>query len=200
MTTPISPWDQRLARFVVRPLAKTSVTPNHVTLCSLVAGIAAALLFARGGRGAANLGAVCFMLAMFIDHADGELARMAGKTSRLGHILDYIVGSLNYTLLFIGLGIGVGREAGGWALAIGLAAGLSNPIVVALRMAMETRFGAVSVRHPSAYGVQVEDFAYLIGPITWILGPIYFLIPYGLGTLGYLGWTIYSYARGRSQH
>lgn len=199
MTTSTGPWDQRLARLLVRPLAKTRVTPNQITVLSLAAGTAAALLFAGGGRTAADLGAACFMLAMLIDHADGELARLAGKTSRLGHHLDYIVGSLNYTLLFIGLGIGVGRASGDWALAIGLAAGLSNPIVVTLRMAMERRFGPVSVRHPSAYGFEIEDFAYLIGPLTWLFGAAYFLIPYGLGTLGYLGWTVYSYMRERSR-
>jgi phosphatidylglycerophosphate synthase len=193
----MSPWDQRLARFLVRPFVKTALTPNHVTGLSLLAGIAATLAFAHGGSAAANLGAACFMLAMLIDHADGELARMAGKTSRLGHHLDYIVGSLNYTLLFIGLGVGVGRTMGDWALAIGLAAGFSNPVVVTVRMLMERRFGAVSVRHPSAYGFEIEDFAYLIGPITWLFGPVYFLVPYGLGTLGYLGWTVYSYVRER---
>jgi hypothetical protein len=64
---------------------------------------------------------------------------------------------------------------------------------------MERRFGAVSVRHPSAGGFEIEDFAYLIGPITWIWEPAAFLVPYGLGTLGYLGWTVYSYVRERSR-
>ncbi|MFO0996778.1 MAG: CDP-alcohol phosphatidyltransferase family protein [Alphaproteobacteria bacterium] len=200
MTAAISPWDQRLARLLVRPLARTGVTPNQVTGLSLAAGVAAATLFAAGGRAQADFGALCFMLAMLIDHADGELARMTGKTSRLGHHLDYIVGSLNYTLLFIGLGIGLEREWGEGALAIGLGAGLSNPLIVAIRMRMDQRFGAAAVEHPSALGFEIEDFAYLIGPITWILGPIFFLVPYGLGTLGYFGWTVYSYARERRRH
>jgi hypothetical protein len=39
--------------------------------------------------------------------------------------------------------------------------------------------------------MEIEDFIYLIGPITWFGGLNYFFWVYGLGTLGYLGWTIF---------
>ncbi len=193
-----SPWDQRLARILVRPLASTPVHPNHLTALSLACGLASGALFAFGGAGGAGWAALLFMLAVFIDHTDGELARLTAKTSTFGHRFDYIVGAANYTALFIGIGIGLYAQGlGGWALILGLAAGLSNPVICALRLALETSHGADAVEHPHIGGFEIEDFIYLIGPITWIGGLSYFFLAYGLGTLGYLGWTLVEVIRHR---
>ena len=108
-----------------------------------------------------------FMVAAFLDHADGELARMTGRVSRFGHHLDYVVGAANYTLLFVGLGLGLSRGPMGYnALVLGLAAGLSNPVILTLRMTMEKRYGKQAVAHPSRARFELEDFTYLIGPVT----------------------------------
>ncbi|MCH7711452.1 MAG: CDP-alcohol phosphatidyltransferase family protein [Proteobacteria bacterium] len=187
-----SPWDQRLARILVRPLASTPVQPNHLTAFSLASGLASGALFAFGGAGGAGWAAAVFMLAVLIDHTDGELARLTAKTSEFGHRFDYIVGAANYTALFIGIGAGLYAQGlGVWALILGLAAGLSNPVICALRLGLEDRHGAGAVEHPSFGGFEIEDFIYLIGPITWIGGLSYFFLAYGLGTLGYLGWTLW---------
>ncbi len=49
-----APWDQRLGRVLVRPLARAPVHPNHVMALGLCSGLAAA---AAGGSVAAGLGA-----------------------------------------------------------------------------------------------------------------------------------------------
>lgn len=190
------PWDQRLAGVVVRPLVGTAVHPNHLTTLSLGWGALAAGLFAFGGPEAWNWAALVYMLAVFTDHTDGELARQSGKTSRFGHYYDFIAGATNYTLLFAGLGLGLYFTGHGtWALALGLAAGLANPLIVTLRLTMERKLGPRSVRHPSAAGFELEDFIYLIGPITWAGGITWFLVVFGAGTLGYLGWTLWEFRR-----
>ena len=76
------PYDQRLAALRVRPLAHTPVTPNHVTTASLLLGLAAAALFAWGDGAAPHWAAGLVIAARFIDHMDGELARMSGRTSQ----------------------------------------------------------------------------------------------------------------------
>jgi phosphatidylglycerophosphate synthase len=193
------PWDQRLARLLVRPLARTPVRPNHITSLSLAAGLGAAALFALGSPAASNGAAALFMLAAFLDHADGELARMTGRVSRFGHHLDYAVGAANYTLLFVGLGLGLSRgPMGDDALVLGLAAGLSNPVILTLRMTMEKQYGKRAVAHPSRAGFELEDFMYLIAPVTWLGGLAYFFLVCGFGTLGYLAWTLWTFARWRA--
>ena len=82
------PWDARLARRLVTPLKNSWVTPNHLTTVRLLIGVAAAFFFTYGRYGSSNLAACLLALSNFVDHTDGELARMSGKTSRIGHLYD----------------------------------------------------------------------------------------------------------------
>lgn len=180
------PYDQRLAAFVVRPLARTPVTPNQLTgLCFALAALAAWLL----AEGRFELGAGLYMVAVFTDHLDGELARLTRRTSRLGHYLDYAVGSANYAMLYLGAGIGLSAGAlGDAALALGIAAALANPAVLAVRLANERRHGSAAVAHPYIAGFEIEDFIYLIGPFAWLGWFDVFFVVYALGAIGYLAW------------
>ena len=188
-----SPWDQSLARIIVRPLVNTAVHPNHLTVGTLLLGISSAVLFATGKPAVWGIAALLYMLAVFSDHMDGELARMSGKTSRFGHHFDYIVGGINYTLLFIGIGIGLSSTFGKTALILGIAGGMANPFTLYLRMSMENSFGKEAVEHPTFARFEIEDAIYLIGPITWFAGVLYFFIPFAAGSVGYLLWTIKQY-------
>ncbi|MCG8324058.1 MAG: CDP-alcohol phosphatidyltransferase family protein [Thiotrichales bacterium] len=192
-----TPYDQQLAHKLLGPFTGTALHPNHLTTLTLMLGICSALLFSFATSTLAWLAALLFMLAVFSDHLDGELARMDNKISVFGHDYDYLVGGLNYTLLFASIGYGLFSITGHTALLVlGLAAGLSNPLILYLRMHMEKDFGADVVKHPAFGGFELEDFIYLIGPLTWIFGILVFFLPFALGTLGYLGWTLYKFKKG----
>ena len=75
----------------MRPVATTATTPTQITTLGLVIGCVAASLYAWGGA-AAHVGAACFVLAFWLDHADGELARMTARTSTFGHYYDVVAG------------------------------------------------------------------------------------------------------------
>lgn len=194
----IKSWDQRLAHILVKPLVATPVHPNHLTGLSFLFGLSAALLFAFGDAVWVNVAAGLFMIAVFLDHTDGELARQAGKTSSFGQRFDSTVNASNYTMLFISIGIGLSAgPMGNGALFLGIAAGLCNPIIFFLRLGLERRQGSKAVAHPSYAGVEIEDIIYLIGPITWLGGLEYFFLAYGFGSFGYLAWTIWEFVRPR---
>ena len=196
MSEPRPPYDQRLARLCMQPFVGTLLHPNVVTVFSLCLGIASGLAFGLGERPIQHLAALLFMLAVFVDHMDGELARMSGKTSRLGYFLDYIVGSTNYTILFCCVGVAMFRWDGTEeALLMGIVAGFANPIIVVMRLSMERRFGSDAVEHPGSSGFEIEDFIYLIGPATWLGGLNYFFWLYAFGTIGYLIWTVWEFRR-----
>lgn len=196
----IKSWDQRLAHVLVKPLVATPVHPNHLTGLSFVFGLSAAILFALGGSLLVNLAAGLFMVAVFLDHTDGELARQAGKSSPFGQRFDSAVNASNYTMLFIGIGIGLSAgPLGTWALVLGLAAGLCNPVILLLRIGLENRHGSKAVAHPRYAGVEIEDLIYLIGPITWLGGLEYFFLAYGIGSFGYFAWTVWEALRSRAK-
>jgi len=181
------PWDQRLARWLVRPLAKTPLRPNHITTLSLALGVAAGFLFARGQTRAAGWGAALFMLARFVDHADGELARLTGRTSRIGYYYDYVAGALSSVALFAGIGVGyAGGPLGGWMLALGLAASVAALAGMGFGLAADARKGSGDGPYPQWGPFELEDGIYLLGPITWLGGLAGFFV------LGALGQIIFS--------
>src|ERR1700726_1292010 len=106
------PWDARLARRLVAPLIHSWVSPNHLTTLRLGVGLAAAAAFTPGTYGWANLAALLLVLSNFLDHTDGELARISGKGSRLGHYYDLASDALITVCLFIAIGVGVNATGG----------------------------------------------------------------------------------------
>jgi len=62
-----------------------------------------------------------------MDRADGELARLSGKSSRFGAIYDLVTDAICNAALFIGLGVAaMNGELGGWGLLMGVVAGIGN--------------------------------------------------------------------------
>ncbi len=192
------PWDQRVARVLVRPLVNSPVTPNQLT--------AATLLFALLGAGLFTVpewvgwGAGLFILARFLDHFDGELARQSGKTSKLGYYLDYISGGLSYGALFLCMGLGFVGSMGGLAVLLGLAGTASALISVALNMKLdeaEQLHDGETIGYPGWLGFELEDGIYLLGPVTWLGWLQPFFIAAGIGAAIYTIWTLTRLIRAR---
>src|SRR5271154_7258081 len=101
------PWDARLAHRLVAPLKDSWVPPNHLTTIRLGVGLAAAAAFLPGTYGWSNVAALLLILSNFLDHTDGELARITGRSSRIGHLYDLASDAAVTILLFIAIGVGV---------------------------------------------------------------------------------------------
>lgn len=161
------PLDARLARALVRPLEGTAATPNHLTTIRLVLGLASALCLAQGGLAMANIGAFIFAFSNFVDHTDGELARLSGASSRFGHIYDLVCDALIHTLLFASLGYGLHNgPLGDWAPIMGVVAGASVAFIFWLHMTMEAELGKAGAKLPSAGWFEIEDILYLFPLVT----------------------------------
>jgi phosphatidylglycerophosphate synthase len=192
----IMPWDQRIARVLVRPLVKSPVRPNHISAITLVVALAGAGLLATGEAEMANWGAGLFILARFLDHFDGELARQQGSTSKLGYYLDYVSGGLSYAALFIGLGVGMADALGVWAIVLGAAGAASALISMFSNMQIDKYQGGAetidAVGYPGFAGFELEDGIYILGPITWAGWLLPFFVAAGIGASIYCLWTIFT--------
>jgi archaetidylinositol phosphate synthase len=159
------PWDARLARRLVAPLIDSRVTPNHLTTLRLLVGLAAAAAFIPGTYAWSNLAALLLIVSNFLDHTDGELARMSGKTSRFGHIYDLASDAVVTISLFIAIGIGVsarpGVEMGLPPAILGVVAGTAVALIFYLRMRIEELLGKSATRQASLGGFETEDVLYL---------------------------------------
>jgi len=185
-------WDYKLARLVARPLATWRVDPNAVTTVGLLIGLFSGYLFALGNPAAANWGAAVFMLAVFNDHLDGEVARARNKTSAFGHYYDHAAALASYMAMFIGAGIGLrGGFLEGWAPILGVLAGVSVAAIMSVRMRIEAVQGKTAVRQNNFLGFEPEDTLYLVGPITWLGGMPHFLVAAGIGAPVFLFWVLW---------
>lgn len=163
-------WIHKAARVVVvKPLANTFVTPNHLTAIRLVAGIGAALAMALGTDEARNWGGGLFVLSMVMDRADGDLARYTGKTSPFGHKLDLIGDAVCNTLIFIGLGFGLmGGGYGPWAFPMGVLAGGSVALILFLVLRIEALEGARAAEIGAVGGFDPDDAMLFIPIAVWL--------------------------------
>lgn len=184
------PFDQRIARWVAGHLARTPATPNFVTAMSVVVGLAAAYFLARGEVWA-HLGALLFVIAVWMDHVDGELARQTGRVSDFGHYFDHVAAMINYTAGFVGAGIGLrGGALGEWAPWLGWSAGVAIASIMTIRVILELRDGRPSVRQRVVAGFEIEDTLYILGPIVWLGLLKYFIVAAGVGTPLFLGYVV----------
>ncbi len=189
-------WDQRLARILIRPLAHTSIHPNAITTLGLMMGLLAGFLFAQGDPVLANWAAGVFMFAAFIDHADGELARLVNKTSTFGHYYDHVAVAVSYVTLFVGMGIGQRYgPLGDWAVPLGVAAGLAVAATMGVRVGIEVREGTEAVKQGNIAGFEPEDTLYMVGPVTWLGYGIPFLVAAGIGAPLFLFWVVWERVR-----
>ena len=84
------------------------LTPNSITLLGFAICVAAAFLV---GYGWLMIGGVIFLVGGGLDLFDGALARLTGKASPFGALLDSVFDRLGEASLFIGLAI-YGLRAG----------------------------------------------------------------------------------------
>lgn len=190
------PWDARLARKLVRPLVGTAVTPNHITALRLIVGICGVVFIALDGYRNTNIGMLLVALSNFIDHGDGELARLSGKTSVFGHYFDLGSDALITIGLFVCIGVSLSDNGlGSWSLPLGLLSGLSVSAIFYMRMQIEAKEGKLGIRQPSFGGFEIEDVLYLLPLVTAfdVLQP--FLVAAAIGAPAFALWTLRDYLR-----
>ena len=185
------PWDARLAARLVAPLRESWVTPNHLTTLRMLFGIFACAGFAAGGYLWSNIGALCFATSNFLDHTDGELARITGKSSRFGHLYDLIADALVNFMLFAGIGIGLrSGTLGNWAVALGLLAGVAVATIFHLRHEIEQMVGKTRARQPHFGALEAEDVLYLLPLVTLAAQLHYFLLLAAVGAPLFALWVL----------
>jgi phosphatidylglycerophosphate synthase len=192
-------WDARLARRLVAPLKDSWVTPNHLTTVRLLVGLAAALGFAPGTYRWSNLAALLLTISNFLDHTDGELARISGKSSRLGHIYDLSSDAVVTILLFVAIGMGVSATAATRMpvspVALGALAGSAIALIFLLRMRIEALLGKSGTQQTLVGGFETEDVLYLLPLVTVCNSLTRFLVAAAIGAPLFAIWVVIDYRR-----
>lgn len=116
-----------LSRRLAALLAPTFVTPNMVSVTGAMLVLAAGALYSFfGGGWAIALAFGLHLLWHVVDGADGDLARLTGKASPRGEMVDGACDYLSHALIYLFLAIHLADWIGLWAYALGWASGLSR--------------------------------------------------------------------------
>jgi CDP-diacylglycerol--glycerol-3-phosphate 3-phosphatidyltransferase len=109
----------RLERPGARLLSRLGVTPNGVTLMGLALSVVSAGLIATGSLA---LGGVVLLMSAALDMMDGALARLTGRASDAGALLDSVADRVAEAAVLLGmLAFALGRGDATMAVLVNLA-------------------------------------------------------------------------------
>jgi CDP-diacylglycerol--glycerol-3-phosphate 3-phosphatidyltransferase len=90
----------RVMEKVAYPLVSAGISPNHITVAGMLLSLAAGVLFAIG---AIFWGGMLLWASALMDPIDGTVARLSGKVSRFGALLDSTLDRYSELFVFFGL-------------------------------------------------------------------------------------------------
>ena len=201
---PISLW-------LSRGLARTAMTPNAMTMISLMIGLAAAPFFLSSSPWFQIVGGLLFVAHSVIDGCDGELARLKFTESRFGGLLDFWSDNIVHVAVFACMGAGwMTAEAALWPIwiAIPAVAGTAGSAVTVywLTLRGKRNDGPVYTSVASGPGdgltklldeLSRRDFIYLVFVLSLFGKAAWFLIPTAIGAPIFLGLVLVSAWRAR---
>lgn len=193
-------WIHRVVRHGVRPLVGSRITPNHLTGLRLVTGIAATAAFAVGTPGWRAWGGAIFLVSLLLDRADGELARLGGKTSPWGHKFDLVSDAFCNAVVFVGIGFGLRYgDFGLWATAMGALAGAAIVTILWLTLRIEAARGERAGEIKGVAGFDPDDAMFVVPPIIWAGWPEALLVAAAIGAPVFAG-VMYAILRRRQRN
>jgi phosphatidylglycerophosphate synthase len=141
---------------LARRLAPTPITPNMVSVLGALCVVCAAFAYALNDWPvSALLGLTLHMAWHVVDGADGDLARLTGKASPIGEMVDGLCDYLSHMVLYLVLGwllsTVIGSTAWWWMLAGGIGHAIqSNHVEVQRRQYQYWVFGTPWLRNSHA--------------------------------------------------
>jgi CDP-alcohol phosphatidyltransferase len=116
-----------LAARLARLLVPTGISPNLVSVGSLLALLAATWAFiGLAWPGNALTGLAFMALWHVVDGADGDLARMTGRASATGELVDGVCDYAGNVVMYVAFAFLLDDTLGGWAWALAWGAGGSH--------------------------------------------------------------------------
>lgn len=99
------------------------VHPIAVTLISIILGAGSAFFFVKTDLRSNIIAVALLIVANWFDCADGQLARMTGKKTLIGRILDGFAGDVWFQFIYVALAIRLTPTWGIWGWILGAYAG-----------------------------------------------------------------------------
>ena len=185
---------RKISGFITGLLVKTSVTPNQVTIISLILGIASAAFFSHGAHTYTIIAGLFYFISTVFDQCDGEVARYKQMTSDFGKTFDIIVDSIVNATITIGITIAIYKTNGS---GLSIMAGLLAMTGIVISLLLTTYFSHENNNNTGTKEMldrlNNKDFFYIIMLASVIFNQmIWFLLIMAIGTNIY--WIVHKIA------
>lgn len=172
--------DGPISRYINRPIStalsrvvvNTPVTPNQISVSTLVISLVAAGFAVQGGYVGFLIAGLLFQIASIVDGTDGEVAKLTFQSSERGEWIDTVCDNVSYLAFLSGLIVGVYRsplpdlyyQAG----MVGFVAGAASILNLTMSVRRERNSGSfLSVRYGyqdgTGLGNRVMRMAHFMG-------------------------------------
>jgi len=115
---PLASRSSRWAQRTAGALARSAITPNQISLLSIVFALAGAFALVRASSGMLLVAAICVQLRLLCNLLDGMVAIEGGKQSPVGALYNEFPDRIADSLLLIALGFAAGVPWLGWLAAL----------------------------------------------------------------------------------
>jgi len=185
---------RKISGFITGLLVNTPVTPNQVTIISLILGIASAAFFSHGAHTYTIIAGLFYFISTVFDQCDGEVARYKQMTSDFGKTFDIIVDSIVNTTITIGITIAIYKTNGS---GLSIIAGLLAMTGIVISLLLTTYFSHENNNNTGTKEMldrlNNKDFFYIIMLASVIFNQmIWFLLIMAIGTNIY--WIVHKIA------
>lgn len=100
---------------LVKIIYNTGITPNQISIVSMIFGILSGVFYGFGTYDFFLLGSASFFICNTLDCADGQLARLKRNGTRIGRVVDGFIDYITSVSVFLGIGAALtGITGNGW--------------------------------------------------------------------------------------
>ncbi len=185
---------RKISGFISGFLIKTPVTPNQVTIISLILGIISGVFFSLGEYTCTITAGLLYFLSTVFDQCDGEVARLKQMETEFGRKLDIIVDAIANAIIVVGITIAVYVKM---CSVLVIIAGFLAMTGISISLLLTTYFSHDSKKNTGTKDMldklNNKDFFYIIMLLSVIFNQmIWFLLIMAIGTNIY--WIIHKIA------
>ncbi len=187
-------FNRPVSRPLTRLFLKLGLSPNAVTVLSILIGLVSAVAFSLGTYASGVVGALVLQLSAILDCCDGEVARLTLSESEVGAQLDILGDNAVHMAIFAGVAWGLYQhDPGGVASWVPLALGGAAIFGTALSVVVVKRASRIQRLQEHR---QAKDAALLTFVLKTFASRDFTVAVLILALLGTMGWFLWFAAIG----
>ena len=153
---------------IARPLSKTGVQRDHLTIARLLAGVLAAVMLALGPAGF-WLAAPLLVVGVILQRTGSEMSEIIGPNSAASDRCEGLSDSVSNALAFFGLGVGLRFGEHGLAtIAMGVFAGIAVAVIPWLIRRLAVIDGKRPAEFDGIAGLDADDIMLIFPVALWV--------------------------------